>query len=371
MRWPLILVPFCALSAGSLVGQRLQLQGSRVVFPEGNVIGAAVSNNEIFIQQSVFRPNGSIISVSRRLLSWSLTTNSVLKEIMLGVGESTLVADDCGRVEALEDGERILVCENYATLAILHGDSLMPVSTIHCVGHIYDFAVDETLKLVFVASRTNPDVQYLTTFDIISGKQVGQTTISSGTADNVQIAIDSRTKEVAVVESRLEHSGYKTDVYACGYMQTMTCAYVVTLQQTSQIAMWGRDVFLASGLLADDRRVCITSVNFGTHAVAHQYCSPRTGVHYGVGVIDGRYVIGYTGIGKSFAWKEATLTKSNSVSVWRYEDGTVAAKALQEGAGGPFQSGARIACGKSPRFLLYSELSNVAYFYSISDATVN
>jgi hypothetical protein len=371
MRWALILVLFCPLSARSLFGQGLQLQGSKVVFPQGNVIGAAVSDKEIFIEQSVFHSDGPVVRVSRRLLSWSLTTNSVLKEIMLGAGESTLVADDCGRVEALEEGERILVCENYATLAVLNGDSLMPVSTIHCVGHIYDFAVDDTLKLVFVASRTDPDTQYLMTFDIISGKQVGQTRISSGTADKLQIAVDSRTKEVAVVESRLEHSGYKTDVYACGYTQTMTCAYVVTLQQTSQIAMWGQDVFLASGLLADDRHVCITSVNLDTRAVAHQYCSPRTGVHYGVGVIDGRYVIGYTGIGKSFAWKEATLTKSNSVSVWRYEDGNVAAKAVQEGADGPFQSGARIACGKSPRFVLYSELSNIAYVYSISDATMN
>lgn len=362
---------FCSFSFVSAIGQPLVLQGSKVVFPQGNVIGAALSDSRIFVQQSVFHSDGPTVRVSRRLLSWSVTTNSILKETTIGAGETTLVGDDCGKVEVTEEGQHILVCENYETLTILSADDLRPVSAIHSVGHIYDFAVDDNLKRVVIASRSDSGVQYLAMFDITSGKQLGQTKISSGNVDKVRITADSRSKRLAVVESRLEHSGYKTDLYGCDYTQAVTCAFIVTLQQTGQVAMWGSDVFLASGLLADDRHVCLTNVNLSNHAVAHQYCAPETGVHYGVGVIGGKYIIGYTGVGKNFAWKEVTLSKTNSVSVWRYENGTVAAAAEQQGADGPFQSGARIACDKSLRFLLYSETSNIAYIYSINETRTN
>jgi hypothetical protein len=359
---------FCSIAVGRLTGEPIQLQGSKIVLPEGNTIGAAISDKLIFIQQSVFHADGPAVRVSRRLLSWSVTTNSVVKERMLGADESVPAADDCGRIEAIDGGRHILVCANYETLVILDGDSLARVSSIHCDQKIYDFAVDDVRKRVLVASGSDRDIQYLTMFDMVSGKQLAQTRTSSGALDTVQIAVDSRTKRVAIAESRLEHSGYKTNLYGCTYAETMNCEYTVTLRQVSQIDIWGAEVFLASGLLADDRHICLTSVNLSSHLIEHRYCDPQTGVHYGVGVLDGKYVVAYTGVGKSLAWKEVTLTASNSVSVWKYESGTVAAKDVQEGADGPFQRGVRIACSKAAtRFLLYSETSNIGYVYSINE----
>lgn len=358
---------FCLVSICCAIGQPLRLQGSKIVFPKGDVIGAALSDNLIFIQQSVPHADGPVVHVSRRVLTWNLMANSLTKERMLGTADSALLGNDCGTVEAIEAGLRIMLCENYDTLVIVDAQTLDPVSRIHCDGRIYDFAVDNNLKRVFVASSFGSDTQYLSMFDIPTGKQLGQAKVSASPIDDARIVVDSRTQKIAVAQFRLEHSGYKTRVYGCGYTSAPTCEYMTALGQVSQISIWATDAFLASGLLADDRHVCLTSVNLNTHAVAHQYCS-QTGVHYGVAVIDGKYIIGYTGIAKSSAWKETAWAVRNSVSVWRYESGTVAAEAVQEGADAPFQRGARIASSKSsPRFLLYSQTSNIAYVYSINE----
>jgi len=361
-------VLFCLVSLCSAIGQPLRLQGSKIVFPTGQVIGAALSESLIFVQESVFHPDGPIIHVSRRVLAWNLTTNSVMKEKTLGTGDSVLVGNDCATVEAIDAGRHIMVCENYETLVILDGQTLDPVSRVHCDGRIYDFAVDESSKRVLLASSSGSQIQYLTVFDVASGKKLSETKISSGAVDQELVVVDSRTKRVAVAQSHLDHSGYKTKVYGCEYTSALTCSQVAALGQVSQISIWGTDVFLASGLYADDRRVCLTSVNLNTHAVGHQYCS-QTGVHYGVAVIDGKYVIAFTGVAKNLAWKEIVKPVSNSVAVWRYENGTVAAQAVQDGGDAHFQPGARIASSKSsPRFLLYGQTSNVAYVYSINEA---
>jgi hypothetical protein len=370
MRRALAFTLFCSVAAASLVGQPLGLQGSRIALPEGSIIGAALSDNLIFIQQSVRRADSLSIRLSRRLLSWTTETNSVVKERTLDASDFH-VENDCGRIETVDGGNHLLACANYDTLVMLDAESLEPVSSIHCDGHIYDFAVDDNLKRVLVALRSGSGVQFLTMFDIVSGKQLEQTKISSGALENIQIALDSRTKRVAIAESHLEHSGYKTSLYGCSYMQVTTCQYVVTLQQVSQIAIWGPEVFLASGLLADDRRVCLTTVNLSSRAMARQYCAPRTGVHYGVGVIEGKYVVGFTGVAKSSASKEMSYSVKNSVSVWRYENGAVAAEAVQEGADASFP-GVQIACSKTrPSFLLYSQTSNIAHAYSVNDADLD
>lgn len=146
----------------------------------------------------------------------------------------------------------------------------------------------------------------------------------------------------------------------------MTCEHLAKEKQVGEIAIWGSEVFLADGSLADDRRVCLTSVNLNSSTTTRQYCAPRTGVHYGVGIINGKYVIGYTGVSNYIVSKEATATKSSSVSVWRYENGTAVANALQNGMAAVV--GVRIACSReTPRFLLYSETSNIAYVYSIEE----
>src|SRR5271166_2018155 len=124
----------CILPACSTDGQSLRLNGSRVVFPDGHVLGAAFLNGQVFIQEAVHHADGPKIVSTRRILIWRLKTNSALEEKSLGDGQSALVGNECGRVVAESAMGRIFVCANSQTLISLSAETLSKVSEIHCPG---------------------------------------------------------------------------------------------------------------------------------------------------------------------------------------------------------------------------------------------
>ena len=260
---------------------------------------------------------------------------------------------------------RVLICQDAENLGVLSADTLATLSEIHCGGRIFDFAIDHTTNRVFIAWESASDDQYLTTFDIASGAQTQQVEVSSGVVANVQIALDERTKEVAVALSRYNRGGYSTSLFGCDYAERMNCNFAVNVGQVAQIAILGRQVLLASGLLANDPHVCITNVNLMSKEISHEYCAPKTGIHFAVGIVAGDYVVGYSGVQKWLAWKEVNLSVTSSVSMWRYE-GKETVETIQQEVPASFCEGARIAVSRDgPRFLLYSETSNIAYVYSV------
>ncbi|MGH9482181.1 MAG: hypothetical protein ACRD1L_08810 [Terriglobales bacterium] len=360
------------LAACFAAGQSLRLNGSKVVLPDGHVVGAAFLNGELIVQQTVLRAEGAKINSSRRILIWELKANAIVDERSLGDGRSPLLGNDCGRVVAESVPRVILVCVNGQTLASLSATSLQFVSTIHLAGKIFDFAVDEAEKRVFIVWQSDSNDQYLTAFDLASSHQLEEVKISSGVLAGAQIGVDTQTKRVAVAQSLLGRTGYTTNLIGCGYAHGIKCGRAVVTGQTMQIGIVGQEVLLASGLFANDRHACLTSVNLVTREVTHDYCAPQTGVHYGVGIVGQRYVVGYTGVQKWMAWKEYSVKVGSSVSVWRYEDGRVAAEAAQDKVPASFLGGARIAASSdASRFLLYSETSNVAYVYTIEELAGN
>ena len=368
----IVCIALCAaLTLCHATGQSVQLQGFTITFPEGHVIGAAFHGDIIFIQQSVLRAAGSNLLSSRRVVSWNVKTNLLLKERTLDGTQSVPGAEKCGRIEVDTQIHGVVICEDPETLAVLNEDSLKSTWKIHCGGRILDFAIDETGQRVFVAWQSELADQYLTAFNVVTGRRDQQVKISSGVLATAQISIDPRVARAAIAESRYGRTGYTTSLISCNYAESMSCERVATLKQTAQIAILGQEVLLASGLLADDPHVCLTSVNLATKEVGHKYCAPQTGVHYGVGVLEGRYVVGYSGVEKRLTWREVTVNLSSSVSLWRYENEGVVARASQEMAPQAFPTGARIACSRgAPQFLLYSLTSNVGYVYVIAESGI-
>lgn len=372
MRRNLFLVPLYVLLACHAGAQIIQLPSSQLALPKGNVIGAAFDHDLLFIQQTVLHADGPKIRSERQILSWNMSGNSVLKTETLESSGSTLLGDRCGRVQMDMNLHRIVVCSSDSTLAMLDPVSLLTIASVSCKGHIYDFAIDETLHHLFVVSQSDAHVQYLSVYDIANGKQIDQVEVSSGYTDQVLMTLDPRTHRIGISESHLNHSGYTAELYGCHYDDELKCNQVATTGQVSEIAMAGSELLTASGLLADDRRVCLTQVNLTTKVVSHPYCAPQSGVHYGVGIVGGEYVVGYTGASKRLHFKEATVPLSSSVSIWRLENSEVAAKATQHDYSGSFQGGVRIVSSKSGlRFLLFSTTSNIAYVYEIKESTGN
>lgn len=367
---PILAIAVCfLLAACSAAGQSLRLSGSRVVFPDGDVLDAAFLNGQIFVQEAVLRSDGPNVVSARRVLAWNPRTRSVVAESSLGDARWAVAINDCGRVAAESAIGRILVCGDSRTLISLSAETLGRVSEIRCPGRVFDFVVDDTEKTVFVAWQSDSGVQYLTAFDILSGRRGAEVQVSSGVVAGAHLALDPRTERIAIAQSVDVPAGYATNLFACGYSPKVRCERVAAaLGQTSQIAILGQEVLLASGLLANDRHVCLTGVDLTSKWVTHEYCAPQTGIHYGVGAVDQRYVVGYSGVQKWMAWKEGIRNGGSSVSVWRYEDARVAAQARQDDVPPSFSGGARIAgTGDSPEFLLFSQTSNVAFLYSLEE----
>jgi hypothetical protein len=224
---------------------------------------------------------------------------------------------------------------------------------------IQDFAVDETRHRLFVISQSNSNVQYLSVYDVADARQIEEIDVSSGFADSVQIALNSRTRRIGIAESRPNRSGYTTDLYGCSYNDPLQCDRVAQTGQVSEIAIAGTELLAASGLLADDPHVCLTQINLATKVVAHSYCAPDSGVHYGVGVLDGKYIVGSTGASKWLHFKEETQPLSGSVSVWEVENWKVAAKAVQNNysnGGQNEKSKISFACGRVSYFRNYASV---------------
>jgi hypothetical protein len=345
--------------------QTIKLQGTEIVLPKGNTLGAAYAGDSLFIQQSVLRADGPQVTSQRQITTWNITNNTVMNTRT--ISSLPMAGNRCGRVQVDRLLKRVLVCEGDNALAMLDPVTLETLAFIKGSGRIYDFAVDQTLHQVFVVAQADDGAQYLISYNIADGRQLERFEMSSTAIQNAQIAIDQRTRRIGLTQINLNHSGYSTAVYGCRYDAGITCQHVATIGQTSQIAIAGSEVFAASGLLDDDRHQCLTSVNISNQTVASLYCSPETGVHNAVGALDGKYVIAYTGRSKRLHFKEETVSLASSVSVWRIEDGRVATAAAQKLGAGLFQGAARIVCSTSAnQFLLFSETSNIAYDYRIT-----
>jgi hypothetical protein len=224
--------------------------------------------------------------------------------------------------------------------------------------------LDEVHHRLFVLAQ-DPAGQYLTVFDATSGAKLESITSSEGTVDSAQLAVNPHTQRLALAESILKHSGYKTDLYSCMYGERLRCEPVRQTGQVSQIALSGNELLTASGLLNDDQHICLEQTNIVTKAIGRPYCAP-SGVHYGVGVLSDGYIVAYTGMSERLHFKEETKPLESSVSLWKIEDSKIAATASQKGQEGAFQGGARIACsGRGNEFLLFSDTSNIAVLYSV------
>jgi hypothetical protein len=113
-------------------GQSIQLQGSQLALPEGNVIGAAFDHDRLFIQQSVLRAEGPKVRSERQILSWSVSSNTVVKTRTLTGSESVLPGNRCGNVQVDANLQRIFVCSSDSTLATLDSMSLQTMGSINC-----------------------------------------------------------------------------------------------------------------------------------------------------------------------------------------------------------------------------------------------
>lgn len=369
---------FLLFSTGLLrpLAQRVELNGSKIPLAEGNVIGVGFyeQKSAFFVQQNVLslENGGLVIRSRRRVSSWSVKTHNVLTERMFDLNPRDLTSFSCVRVEVSVKANKILLCSPETHLEVLDPDSLNTVGKIayRSDQYIYDFVVDDERGRIFVLSLRGDDSPRLTSYSLLDGSQQQEAVLPRTEGRRMSLALVSTTGQVAVAVDRRFRGDTKSDIYVCSPGEILDCRSVAQVEWASQISILGKELLVAPNIFPDRKKDCLIGVNLNTHAVAREYCSPSTGVHYAMGVADhDRYVVAFTGIGKRLWLREQNALVENSFSVWRAGNPNVAAVAKDPTNFGGLESVAWVFASRTePWFIVYVGESNVLYLYSIVDS---
>jgi hypothetical protein len=368
------LMLFCTLGL-SAIAQSLSVAGDKISLPDGDVIGAALDPDAgvFIVQQTVLSTenDGLVFRSHRVLTSWGI--NSRLQVIkrefpLRPVGSST---HPCGRVDVVSSLGRVYLCSSETHLDVLD------TKTLHDSGvvgggidqNIYDFAIDEQRSKIFVLSLRSDMSVKLATYAMRDGSPLQEITLSQKPWSGAKLVVEPKTGQVAVADSQETGHRYASNINLCESAAALTCSPLGKVDPVSQMSFLGRDLLFATSDPANDKKDCIGSLDVSTRVISHAYCSPSTGVHFAVGVILKRYIVGFTGTTKTHAFLERNSSIQSSFSVWRAENPKVEAVVNDPTDYGASQYELRIAASKTtPMFLTYAWRSNALYLYTIKDA---
>lgn len=352
----------------------MEVSGSRVLLPDGNVLGAAFYEGKemFFVQQSVLSTEngGLVIRSHRQLSSWNLENRSMIAKRVFDEAPQGASAYPCGRVEISAKLHRVFLCSAGSHVEVLDPDNLNTIGTM-AQGedqYINDFAVDDLRsRLLVLASRRDGSI-HLTTYSLLNGDKQQEAVLPTTNAKRMNLAIAPKTGQIGIAVEVGSRSGGKADIYICSAESDLACTSVAQIDAVSQISFLGRQVLVATSTFADNKKDCVLTVDPITRLVSREYCSPSTGVHYAVGVVNQRYVVAFTGVSKRTWFREENKSVASSFSVWRAETSQVAAVAKDPTDYGAFQNEVRVvASSRQALFIAYQRVSNVLCLYSIVD----
>lgn len=354
--------------------QKIDINGVLVPLPDGNVLGVALDEDQgmFFVQQSVLSPgaNGRGISSHMQITSWSLKNGSLIKQQLFPEAPTGSSAFPCGHMQASAKPHRIYVCSSGSRLDIIDPNSLMTVGTIAQTDGqaITDFAVDDSHGRALVLSTWRDGGIHLASYSLNTGVKLQDALVSTTNSTKMSLAVAPRTGQIGISLDIPDRAGNRAYIYTCTDSLNLACTKIAEVAAVSQMSFLGRQILIATSAFADNKKDCLLTVDPMTKAVSQEYCSPSTGVHYAVGVVDRTYVIGFTGVSKRNWFSEENKSVASSFSIWRAEALLVAAVAKDPTDYGAFQNEIRlVASSTEPIFIAYQRVSNVLCLYSIRD----
>ncbi len=359
----------------SAFAQTLSVTGSKISLPDGDAIGAAFdADTGVFVvQQSVISTeNKGLVFRSHRLLtSWSSTSHLQVNKREFPLSPAGSSTHPCGRVDVVSSLGLVYICSSETRLDVLDAKTLSEKAVVGggIDQNIYDFAIDEQRSKIFVLSLRSDMSVKLATYALGNGSALQEITLSPTPWSGAKLALETKTGQVAVANSQETGHRYASNINLCESAAALTCSSLGKVDPVSQMALLGRDLLFATSDPANDKKDCIGSLDVSTRVISHSYCSPSTGVHFAVGVVLKRYVVGFTGTTKTHAFLERNSSIQSSFSVWRAENPKVEAVVNDPTDYGASQYELRIAVSKTaPMFLTYAWRSNALYLYTIKDA---
>jgi hypothetical protein len=368
------MILLCSVGWLELEVQNVEVSGSRIALPEGNVLGAAFYDDKgvFFVQQSVLSTEVGVrgIRFHRQLSSWDTKNRSTISTRSFDKAPDGASVYPCGRVETSAKLHRVFLCSAGTHVEVLNPDNLNTVGTMaqRDDQSINDFAVDELRsRLLVLASRRDGSI-HLSAYSLLNGDKQQEAVLPATNTGKMSLAFAQKTGQIGIAVEITSRSGAKADIYSCVDELSLACTRVAQVDAVSQMSFLGRQILVAISTFADDKKDCVLTVDPPTRSVSREYCSPSTGVHYAVGVVNNRYVVAFTGISKRKWLSEENKSVASSFSVWRAENPKVAATVQDSTDYGAFQNEIRIVASRTePLFIAYQRVSNVLCLYSIAD----
>jgi hypothetical protein len=115
-------IALCSMGWIRVEAKSMEVDGSKVALPDGNVLGAAFyeSGGMFFVQQNVLSApgNGLIIHSRRRMSSWSLASKSIVTKREFEESPLGASAPPCGRVEVSAKVRRVFICSSNSYIEV-------------------------------------------------------------------------------------------------------------------------------------------------------------------------------------------------------------------------------------------------------------
>ena len=358
-------------------GQSMEISVSRVPLQDSdgsdNVIGAVFYEDKelFFVQHTIMvtENNGLVFRSNRQLSSWNLTNNSMITKRIFDRTPNPK-AFPCGRVEKSLKLHRVFLCSAESYLEVVDPDNLATVGTIARVDDqtIRDFAVDDQRDRILVLSIREGKAIYLSSYSLSTGEKQHETVLPSTNITSMGIAIAPQTGEIGIAIDITYRNRGKADIYLCNdYSTNLVCEKIAQTDEAGQIGFLERQLLVVPFKFADNKKDCILSVDIMTGEVSRAYCS-KTGVHYALAVVEGKYVVGFTGVSKRNWFLEENRSVSSSYSVWKAGVSEAAAVVKDPNDYGSFQIDLTlVGSNLKPFFILYKHASNMLYLYSIRE----
>lgn len=226
-----VCIVLCLATCLRTGAQSMEVSGSKVSLPEGNVLGAAFYEDKgiFFVQQSVLSAEngGLVIRSHRQLSSWNLKNLSMITRRVFDETPHGASAYPCGRVEISAKVHRVFLCSAGSHMEVIDPDTLGTLGTVAQAGdhYISDFAVDDLRgRLLVLASHRDGSIS-LTAYSLLNGdkQQEAVMPIKNGTRMSLAFAPTTGLIGIAV---NVGHLGSRADIYACATDKTFSCANV-------------------------------------------------------------------------------------------------------------------------------------------------
>ena len=361
----LIVLLWLALPAAS--GQQVKIESSKVQTLPGIILGAAFdeNGNKFFVQDFSFDGPPTSRVGRRRVSTWNLRKVEIDGNPWIDEYPITSSKYPCGRIEFIPGMNVVIVCSKGSSLEFLDAGSLAlkEKREMGGLGTIFDFAVDTGSNTMLVLSVTSDGKIRLSSFSLTGQTQSSDIVVGSSYAVSSLSMEISSPRKLATIAATIAEKG-KGALYVCSYDQGLECKSLGDGPPISQISFLAGQLLFASSSYPDDKHACIISVSLSTNVRAKAYCAPRTGVHYAVGVIGEKYIVGYTGLRSTNWLTENARVVDSSFAVWRPGNIQVLARVNDPTMGKGLQAFRVVTSNSMPYFIAFS-FSNDFTLYRI------